>query len=336
MDWSLAWLIPLLLLMLLAGGFLMSRMPGRSHSGPLPPLTAGEADLQRRLREHVRILAAEIGERNIWEPQALAAAAAYLEGQFVSAGYAVRSQNYTVAGKEARNLGVEIPGGDLAGEIVLVGAHYDSIIGSPGANDNASGVAALLELARLLRDSRPTRTLRLVAFVNEEPPFFQTAQMGSLVYARRSRERGERIVAMLSLETLGYYTQAEGSQAFPLPLLRLFYPSHGNFLAFVGDLGSRRLLQKALVSFRRHAAFPSQGLCAPAKVTGVDWSDQWSFRQQGYPAIMVTDTALFRYPHYHAPEDTPQHLDYAGLARVTTGLAAVVSELAEGAPTDGH
>jgi Zn-dependent M28 family amino/carboxypeptidase len=172
--------------------------------------------------------------------------------------------------------------------------------------------------------------VRFVAFVNEEPPLFQTEQMGSVRYARRARQRGENIVGMLSLETIGYYSREKGSQSFPTALLRPFYPSRGNFIAFIGTLSSRSLLRRVLASFRLHSDFPAEGLTAPAWVTGVDWSDHWSFLREGYPAIMITDTAIFRYPWYHTAGDTPDKVNYTAMARVTAGLAAVTAELAKG------
>ncbi len=213
-----------------------------------------------------------------------------------------------------------------------MGAHYDTVLDSPGADDNASGVAALLAIARELasRPQPPARTVRLVAFANEEPPHFQTPRMGSLVYARRARERGDRIVAMLSLESIGYYSDAPGSQRYPLFLLGWIYPSRGDFLAFVGDVGARALVRRAIASFRRHAALPSEGAAVPGFVPGVLWSDHWSFREAGYPAIMVTGTAPFRNPHYHEPSDRPETLDYDRLARATAGLARVIDALAAG------
>ena len=192
---------------------------------------------------------------------------------------------------------------------------------------SSHAVAAVLELARLFREAKPARTLRLVAFVNEEPPFFKTNQMGSRVYARRSKERGENIVAMFSLETIGYYSEQPGSQRYPFPL-GLFYPSRGDFLAFVSNFSSRPLLHEAIAVFRRQAEFPSQGVAAPALLPGVDWSDHASFWEQGYPALMLTDTALYRYPWYHSAQDTPDKVDYARLARVVGGLRAMLAELA--------
>ena len=226
-----------------------------------------------------------------------------------------------------RNIEVEIKGATRAQEIIVVGAHYDSVMGAPGANDNGSGVAAVLELARLWRNAQPARTLRFVLFVNEEPPFFKSDEMGSRHYARRAKVRGENIVAMFSLETIGHYSDESGSQRYPFPL-GPFYPSTANFIAFVSNFASRPLLHEAIASFRRHAEFPSEGVAAPALIPGVDWSDHWSFWREGYPALMVTDTAPYRYPHYHAETDTPDKVDYERLARVVAGLHRMLRELA--------
>jgi Zn-dependent M28 family amino/carboxypeptidase len=303
------------------------RMPGRSYNGPLPPLTAQEREVRQRLATHVWTLAEAIGERNLWQYQALEAAARYVEMTWRDSGYAVTSQAFEAAGKRVRNLVAELVGTNRSAAILVIGAHYDSVQGSPGANDNASGVAAVLEIAHLLAAQRFERTIRFVAFVNEEPPFFQTAHMGSLVYARAAHARAEQLVGMMSLETLGYYTDDADSQQYPFPF-GLFYPRVGNFIGFVGNLASRRLVQRSLGSFRRHTAFPSEGTAAPGWLTGIGWSDHWAFWQQGYAALMVTDTALFRYAPYHTAADTPDKLDYDRTARVVSGLARVVSELA--------
>jgi Zn-dependent M28 family amino/carboxypeptidase len=188
-------------------------------------------------------------------------------------------------------------------------------------------VAALLELARLLAGTALPRTVRFVAFANEEAPFFYGDEMGSNLYAVRARAQGERIEAMLSLETIGYYTDQPASQRYPFPF-SFFYPDTGNFIGFVGDLSNWRLVRRAIGAFRTATAFPSEGVAAPRWTRGVHWSDHWSFWEAGYPAIMVTDTALYRYPHYHAATDTPEKLDYTGLARVTGGLVDVITALA--------
>jgi Zn-dependent M28 family amino/carboxypeptidase len=151
--------------------------------------------------------------------------------------------------------------------------------------------------------------------------------MGSWSWAQRAQERGEDVRAMLSLEMLGYYDDAPGSQHYPAPL-RLFYPDRGNFIAFVGDLGARALVRKSISAFRKHAAFPSEGLAAPSFIPGISWSDHWPFRKHGFAAIMVTDTAFNRYTHYHSPTDTAEKLDYERLARVTLGLTGVLRDLA--------
>jgi Zn-dependent M28 family amino/carboxypeptidase len=202
------------------------------------------------------------------------------------------------------------------------------VLGAPGANDNGTGVAAMLALARRFSGQKPRRTLRFVAFANEEPPHFQTAEMGSVVYAQRSRERSENVVAMLSLETLGYYDDAQGSQVYPPPI-GLFYPSTGNFVGFVSNVSSRKLLRDVVGDFRSHTRFPSEGAALPAVIPGVGWSDHWAFWQAGYPALMVTDTAPFRYPHYHTGADTPDKIDYERLARVVAGLERSIRRLAE-------
>lgn len=312
-----------------AGSCLTTEMPGHSHRGALPPASDREVAVETALRRHVQKLAGEIGERHVRKPEALRAAAAYIEGELRSYGYKVAEQKFAADGVMVRNLEVERPGVRDAGSILIVGAHYDTARGTPGANDNGSGVAATLVLARrLAREVNPLgQTVRFVFWTNEEPPYFQTDQMGSLVYARRCRERKERIRGVLSLETLGYYTDAPDTQHYPA-LIRGDYPDRGNFVTFVADRTSRALLESTVGAFRRNSPFPSEGLSAPAWIEGIGWSDHWSFWQQEVPGVMVTDTAPFRYPHYHESSDTPDQVVYDRLARVVTGLFEVVSELA--------
>ncbi len=302
----------------------MVKVPGTSYSGALKPLTGEEQTIAEDLRRHVTAIASR--EHNVFRSAELEASTQYIEKALAALGYTVAAQRFVSGPAEVRNIEVEVKGGSRASEIVIVGAHYDSVAGAVGANDNGSGVAAVLELARLLKDAKPARTLRFVAFVNEEPPFYHSDAMGSRQYARRSKERGENVAAMLSLETIGYYSEQPGSQRYPFPL-SFFYPSTGNFIAFVSNLSSRALLHEAVAGFRRHAGFPSEGLAAPAFIPGVDWSDHWSFWEEGWPALMVTDTAPYRYPHYHTPQDTPDKVDYERLARVVTGLHRMLREL---------
>ena len=307
------------------GWLLMIRMPGESH-GAARLLTKGESALRAELIAHVQKLGGEIGERNLTRFPELQRAAQYIEGELRGTGWTVRRDEYEVQGKSCCNLEAELRG--ASSEIVVIGAHYDSVVGSPGANDNGSGVAALLTLARRLARSHNTRTLRFVAFVNEEPYYFQSAQMGSYVYAGRCHERGENVQAIISLETIGYYSNESGSQSYPVPGLGSLYPRTCNFIAFVGNVASRSLLRDALGEFRRGAQIPSEGGALPASLPGVGWSDQWSFWQHGYPGIMVTDTAPFRYPHYHAASDTPDKLDYDSMTRVVSGMERVIRHLA--------
>jgi Zn-dependent M28 family amino/carboxypeptidase len=293
----------------------MTAMPGSSHSGPLPELTDGERALAARLRRHVEALAGSERNTDLDTP------ARYIADALRSYGLDPRLQSYPSGGRTVSNVEVSPPGTSL----VIVGAHYDTVPGSPGADDNASAVAALIELAGLLGKER--LPIRFIAFANEELPYSHGPEMGSWNSARRSREGGETVRAMLSLEMLGYYRDEPRSQRYPPPL-GLFYPDRGNFIAFVGDLGARALVHRTISLFRKHAQFPSEGVAAPAFIPGVTFSDHWSFRTRGYPAIMVTDTAFNRNPHYHLASDTPDKLDYERLARVTFGLAAVLRELA--------
>lgn len=290
----------------------------RGHEPPLPqPATP----LSRRLRMHVHALAGTIGERRVGRPEALHAAAHYIRRALTDAGCDVRPQAYEVQGLRCENLEVTLAGRD-ARRVLVVGAHYDTVPGSPGADDNASGVAGLIEMARALRALPLACTVRLVAFVNEEPPFFFTRRMGSAVYARAARRRGDDIRLMVSLEMIGCYSAEPGSQGYPR-----FYPDRGDFIAFVSNLRSRRALGELVQAFRSVSDFPAERLAAPALVPGVAWSDQLSFWRAGYAAVMVTDTAFYRNPRYHSAFDTPDTLDYASMARVVHGLTQAVELL---------
>jgi hypothetical protein len=300
------------------------RMPGTTVS-TAAPLSTDEIALREELRANVQKLAGEIGERNMQHYAQLNAAADFIEDVFSGAGLHSRRDSYDMRGQACHNIEAEIRGTER--EIILVGAHYDSAFGSPGANDNGTGVAATLSLARRFAAVKPKHTLRFVAFANEEPPYFLSSEMGSLVYARRCKERGDRFSAVISLETIGYYSDAPNSQTYPLPGLGVFYPKVGNFIGFVSNIQSRALLRGVIALFRKHAKVPSEGAALPAFIPGVGWSDQWSFWQQGYRAIMVTDTAPFRYPFYHSSNDKPDKLDYDRFTLVVSGMQKVIAEL---------
>ena len=284
---------------------------------------------QERLEAHVVKLAGELGERNVFIPQALHDAADYIATEWREQGYDVIPYPYRVRDVDCANL--EITRRGRLDKFLLIGAHYDSVIGSPGANDNGSGVAALLELSRLFARLTPDISVRFVAFVNEEPPFFMWKQMGSLVYAKMARKRGDNIRLMVSLETMGYFRSEPGSQRYP-PLFRAFHPDRGDFIAFVSNLRSRRLMRRTAAAFRAYSDFPLEQTATLALVPGVAWSDHFSFWRQRYRAFMVTDTAFYRYPYYHTANDTPEKLDYAALAQVTGGLCRAFAAVAESDP----
>ena len=264
-------------------------------------------------------LAGDIGERNVFVPDALRRAAQYIEDEWREQGYAVERLEYDLFGLRCANLVTTREGSARQTKILLLGAHYDSVKGSPGANDNASGVAALLEISRMFQMVDPILSVRFAAFVNEEPPFFMTSQQGSMVYAQAARRRGEDIRLMASLETIGCYSKELGSQIYP-PLFRLFYPDRGNFLGMVSDFRSRTALRRVAAAFRAHSDFPLQTVSTFRFVPGVSWSDHRSFWCQGYRAVMITDTAPYRYPHYHAASDMPDKLAYAELDAGHVGI----------------
>jgi Zn-dependent M28 family amino/carboxypeptidase len=266
----------------------------------------------------------------VFRPQALHAAQEYIEATWRGQGYEIVTQAYSVNGVRSANLEVTRTGVRYPEQIILIGAHYDSVYGSPGANDNGSGVAALLELSRLLVGIEPDKSVRFVAFTNEEPPFYATDQQGSAVYARDARQRGDDIRFMVALETIGSYSNVTGSQSYP-PLFRFFYPDRGNFIAFVSNFGSRHAMQKLVRAYRASTDFPVEHVATFAAIPGISWSDHRSFWHQDYNALMVTDTAFYRYPYYHSSEDTPEKLNYDEFANMTNGLFRALSLLAVGA-----
>lgn len=318
------------ILLLLISGVLIyaaTRMPGISFSGELPPLTTEQAQIRDALGKHVYSLAGEIGERSGSQMSKLNETADYIEAQFSSYGYI--PVNRTFAEEQYRNIEIDLYGLQKRDEIIVVGAHYDTTWMTPGADDNASGVAALLEISRILDNRRYARTIRLVAFANEEVPYYRRAEMGSMVSAKRSYNRSEQIVAMFSLEMLGYYSEQPGSQRYP-QILRPFYPDRGNFIAFIANPYSINLQYQAISYFRDQQIFPSEGLIAPPwLVRVIRRSDHASYWYYDYPAVMITDTSFYRNPHYHRGGDSWQTLDYDRMARVVDGLVSMLEKLAE-------
>ncbi len=331
-----ALIVLLCLAAIVLGGVWYMVVPDTPYRGPLPPLTTEEQSLIPRLKQHLEAIASR--EHNVAHYDELEKSARYIETTLESYGYAVNREAFDVddprsgSTRRVRNIEVMIePSNNLGpgAETLVVGAHYDSAIGAPGANDNGSGVAAVLELARLHRSvGKMARRIRFVLFVNEEMPYFRTPQMGSWQYAAALHARHERVVAMYALETIGYYTSEPGSQRYPFPF-GLLFPDRGDFLAFVGMLNARKLLRASVASFRSFTTFPTIGGVAPAFIPGIDFSDHWAFADHGFPAIMLTDTAPYRYPHYHTFEDTPDKVDAEKLARVVKGIERMIRDMAK-------
>ena len=277
------------------------------------------------LRSHVEFLAGGLGERNAVHHSNLLRAEDYIVRQFEVAGFSVQTQGYRIGKKIYSNLIATKTGETLPEEVVVVGAHYDTAV-TPGADDNASGVAGLLELARLFSGEETARTVRFVAFVNEEPPFFRTEDQGSLVYVREGLDPRETVVGAVVLEMIGYFADSPRSQRYPPPL-GFGYPSAGNFIAVVGNISSRRLVKSVVEAFAAATHFPVESIAGPGFIPGLDLSDHRSFWREGIPAVMVTDTAFFRNPHYHRSSDTPETLDYRSMAEVVKGLEGVIRAL---------
>ena len=276
--------------------------------------------LETNLKSHVIFLSEKIGERNYLDTEKLDKAADYIEEKFRSYKCNVKRQSFKAENKTYYNIEAEVKGTSDIDKIIVIGAHYDTVTGTPGADDNASGVAGILELARLASEKPLPYTIRLVAFVLEEPPFFRTKNMGSYVYAESLKKEGLKIEGMVSLEMIGYFCDKDGCQYYPLPFFKWFFPKKGNFLSFVGDIGSRKFTQKIKKAFQKSSSLPVESINTISLVPGIDFSDHMSFWKFGYNAFMITDTAFYRNPHYHAQSDTAEKLDYKKMAEFIKGL----------------
>lgn len=286
-------------------------------------------DIRERVEAIVRTLAETIGHRSYRDDANLSAAGDFVTRSFEAAGYTVALQPYEVKGRTYRNIIAERRGEEEPDRVLIVGAHYDTVEGTPGADDNASGVAVLLELARLHAETRFRKTVRFVAFTLEEPPFFRSRQMGSRVYARSLKAQGEQVEAMLCLEMVGYYSQEQGSQSFPFPLfwLRWRYPTTGNFITVVSNSASEPLQMHVRDALKATMALPVETFTGPWWIAGVDFSDHGSFWKEGYPAVMLTDTAFYRNPHYHRSTDRPETLDYGAMIKLVQGISVALLAL---------
>jgi Zn-dependent M28 family amino/carboxypeptidase len=283
----------------------------------------------RKLHRHVKHLSVDIGSRSVYEYDKIEATIEYIVSCLEAFGYTPSLQTYTYSGRKYSNVIASRKGVKHPDETVIIGAHYDTVHGTPGADDNASAVATLLEIARALKGFSPDRTLKLIFFVIEEPPVFRSDHMGSYVYAKEAKARNENIKSMISLEMLGYYANEKGGQTFPFPMMSLIYPSTPNFIAVVGNLSSRNLVRKVKNSLRASSRIPVETLSAFSFVPGVDFSDHRSFWKMGYPAVMITDTAFYRNPNYHTETDTIDTLDFDKMSDLLRGLIQAAKDLTD-------
>lgn len=281
------------------------------------------------LYTHVEHLSVTIGSRSIYEYDKIEDTKRYIVSCLKTFGYIPTLQNYDYEGKTFSNIIVSIPGVKYPDETVIIGAHYDTVYGTPGADDNASAVAVLLEVCRALKSISPGRTLKLIFFFLEEPPVFRTEHMGSYVYAKEAKARNENIKAMICLEMVGYYSDKKDGQTFPIPLMSMMFSTTPNFIAVVGNLKSRNLVDKVKNSLLKGSPIPVETLTSVSFVPGVDLSDHRSFWKMGYPAVMITDTAFYRNPNYHTENDIIDTLDFNTMADLLKGLLRAAKDLTD-------
>ena len=296
----------------------------------VPPMNPAPSQVCENLRLHVDRLAGLIGPRVLCKPATIDASIGYITGHWKDMGYEVRREEFDALGDTATNLIIETPGAKRPEQIILLGAHYDTVASTPGADDNASAVAVMLEVSRLLQGQPGRRTMRCVAFACEEPPYFNIDSMGSQHHARQASDRQEQIVGMLCLEMVGYFCSEPHSQQIPpaIPrILRRLFPHRGDFLAAVGNLASWKLSWSFRRGFMGGTRLPLFSICLPEVVNEIRLSDNSSFWDQGYPALMLTDTSFLRNPNYHESTDLPDTLDYDSMTQVTLGIANAVKRL---------
>jgi Zn-dependent M28 family amino/carboxypeptidase len=294
---------------------------------------SGTADGRRRfdkrvlienLYKHVEHLSVEIGERHMWKEGSLDRTADYIESAFQKSGYSVERQSYLCYGKPVFNVIAEKEGSEDG--VVVIGAHYDTVPGSPGADDNASAVAGMLEIARLHRRSSNRKRLIFVAFVNEEPPCFGSENMGSRAYAKHLKDREVEVDVMISLEMIGYFRK-ERIQQYPLPFMGFFYPKTADFIGVVGNFRSSKYVSLLKKGIKKYSSIDVQSLTGPEFFGGISLSDNSSFWHHGYRAVMITDTSFFRNSNYHQETDTVDTLNFEAMAEVVKGLYHTLMEL---------
>lgn len=287
-----------------------------------PASSAGD-DAARTARRHVEYLAAIQPARNHRNLLSLETAVKYIVHELTPFTQQIRLEEFKVKGRTYKNVIANF--GPKDADVIVLGAHYDVCGDQPGADDNASGVAGLLLIAKYLAANQAAlkNNFELVFYSLEEPPHFRTEFMGSAVHAANLKKRRAPVKYMISLETIGYYSDAKGSQSYP-PLLGLFYPGEGNFIALVGRSADSTLINFLKVGFMKSTNLKLVSLAAPPLVTGIDFSDHLNYWKHGYSAVMVTDTAFMRNDNYHEPGDTPETLDYAKIVEVARGVYGAV------------
>ena len=312
-------------------------LPGKNHKGDIPELTQIQSKDMQIMKTHIEYISNEIGEHNYWKYGALEDCKKYIVNEGEKYGYKPVLQSYNCRGKTVSNIEFVKHSRQNPNEFYVIGAHYDSVHGTVGADDNTSSVAALLHLADYFKDKDLKTGIRFVFFVNEEPPFFHTEEMGSLIYAKQYNPKSPGnqfhknptiIKGMISLDPIGYYSTEKKSQRYPFPL-SLFYPGTGDFIALVADNSSRKFLKQVGKSFRKHASIPSRGIAAPRSIPGITFSDHWSFSINNIPAMLFTNTGMFRNPHYHRTTDLPDTLDYHRMTLVVDGIKGVIKDLTQ-------
>lgn len=311
------------------GGMAPAGKKPAAETGLMIDIPATEA----RLRDHLKALTVDIGERSVLAPENLKKAAGYIRDFYRGIGLPARLEPYDYQGLEVANVVAEIQLSPNPSRRILIGAHYDSVAGTVGADDNASAVAVQLETARqvmMLNGGQAfDSAVVLVSFALEEPPAYGTPYMGSRIYAEQARRRNEPIDAMLCLEMVGYTCRHPGCQSYPFPLMFFGYPKEGNFIGIVGNFKSRALACGIFESFGKNPDLPVIKLTVPLNgwiLPAVRLSDHASFWDAGFKAVMITDSAFYRNPHYHLPSDRPESLDYRFMAELVQSLVTFLAQ----------
>jgi len=280
-----------------------------------------------RLRADVEAMSVKFHPRDWQNPQNLDRCADYIAGEMRKAGAAVEFQHYEALGKNYRNVIGRFGAGKT--RKIIIGAHYDSCDDTPGADDNASGVAGLLELARMIGEQPVDLEVELVAYTLEEPPFFRSQMMGSAIHAASVADERERIIGVIVLEMIGYFSDESGSQGYPLPLMKAFYPGRGNFITVVSRWDQGRWIKQVKQDMKGATPLPVYSFRAPQALPGVDFSDHRNYWPHDIPALMVTNTAFHRNRAYHTPNDTADRLDYERMGLVVVGVYEAIRGAAE-------